>query len=97
MSYVSVIYVLCVCDICFMCVIYVLCVCDICLMCVLFVYYTYFTGIAHCMGLRISFVIFLLSKYYIDYVYTFDYICNDCSINDLLHFVLFIRPSFSRK
>ena len=76
MSYVSVIYVLCVCDtcICLMCVIYVLCVCDICLMCVLFVYYTYFTGIAPCMGLHVSFVLFLLSKYYIDYVYTFDYI-----------------------
>ena len=41
----------------------------VCVICV----YTYFTGIAPCMGLRGSFVLFLLSKHYIDYVYTFDY------------------------
>ena len=40
----------------------------VCVICV----YTYFTGIAPCMGLRVAFVLFLLSKYY-DYVYTFDY------------------------
>ena len=46
---------------------------DICLMCVLYL-------IAPCMGLRVSFVLFHLSKSYIDYVYvyvyTFDYLCN---------------------
>ena len=53
---------------------------DICLMCVLYYLFTYFAGIAPCMGLRVSFVLFHLSKYYIDYVYvyvyTFDYLCN---------------------
>ena len=52
---------------------------DICLMCVLYYLFTYFAGIAPCMGLRVSFVLFHLSKCYIDYVYvyvyTFDYLC----------------------
>ena len=49
-------------------------------MCVLYYLFTYFAGIAPCMGLRVSFVLFHLSKCYIDYVYvyvyTFDYLCN---------------------
>ena len=53
---------------------------DICLMCVLYYLFTYFAGIAPCMGLRVSFVLFHLSKCYIDYVYayvhTFDYLYN---------------------
>ena len=53
---------------------------DICLMCVLYYLFTYFAGIAPCMGLRVSFVLFHLSRCYFDYVYvyvnTFDYLCN---------------------
>ena len=53
---------------------------DRCLMCVLYYLFTYFAGIAPCMGLRVSFVLFHLSKCYIDYVYvyvyTFDYLCD---------------------
>ena len=53
---------------------------DICLMCVLYYLFTYFAGIVPCMELRVSFVLFHLSKCYIDYVYvyvyTFDYLFN---------------------
>ena len=66
---------------------------DICLMCVLYYLFTYFAGIAPCMGLRVSFVLFHLSKYYIDYVYvyvyTFDYLCN------VLNKIVIIKTSYT--
>ena len=56
-----------VCQICLIRVINVLCVCYL---------FTYFAGIAPCMGLRVSFVLFHLSKYHIDYVHVCIYILS---------------------
>ena len=49
--------------------------CVICLMCVCYLF-TYFAGITPCMGLRVSFVLFHLSKYHIDYVHVCIYILS---------------------